>query len=234
MLTFNQNQRLAAAGFVVVPSLKDFVAARKLFDAIRFELGVPRSMNFLRCHREDPTINIVESTMKTTRKFGDQWHSDHAYESPPPAYTCLLGEIIPRSGGETALLNRINLAGKLPKYLTRYLEKHDFRLRPPQEAIAKAHQVGLKALPERKTTGIELVNGEPCVMISPYHVRIEDNEAHSGALIDLFTFFDKNKITVEWAENMILIWDNRTMFHKSVNNYEAQHRRMYRSIVDLG
>jgi alpha-ketoglutarate-dependent taurine dioxygenase len=213
-------------GFAASDPFGSFVSGLEAFNDVRKQLGTPRVFSWLKT-TEDDSINLVESKQSTARKFGDIWHQDHAYEQDPPRYTILLSELIPRDGGETKFVCRRKIASKVSRKERERLKSGKFLISPPENAVTSSLERGI-SLNSRTSTGISSRDGHDVMELSPYHSK--QDELHW--LSQIYSVYDSLSETVTWQPNMLVVWDNFRVFHKAINNYGDQHRRMFRSIID--
>lgn len=217
-------------GFSKSIEFDSFDKAFHFFNYIRVIVGRPRKFDWLKT-LEDQSINLVESIDATPTKFGDIWHQDHAYESVPPRYTILVSEVVPLSGGETRFVCRRKLCDSLEPTTKQQLCAESFKISPPANAVKNAISRGVN-LQSRASKGIVSRDGHEVVEISPYHTPVEDAETLVEQIQKLYSQYDALSVAVTWRPNMVVIWDNYRVFHKAINNYGSQHRRMFRSVID--
>lgn len=217
-------------GFAASSPFDSFTSGLEAFNAVRKQLGTPRVFPWLTTIVDD-SINLVESTQSTSRKFGDIWHQDHAYEQNPPRYTILLSELVPESGGETKFVCRRKIVSQISQEERDRLRFGKFMISPPENAIKSSLEKGI-SLDSRETSGISIRDNYEVVELSPYHTPVEQKEEELEWLLQVYSSYDPLSEAVIWQPNMLVVWDNFRVFHKAVNNYGEQHRKMYRSVID--
>lgn len=191
------------------------------------------------------TVNTIDSaTKKTLANY--IWHTDQAYRSEPTRFTALFGEMIPALGGDTIFANATAAYDLLDPLLAQYLETltaiqnydaqgfltyaygHDPEklaaqrvLYPPIETpvIRKHPETGHKQIfvTELYTTRI--------VGLTPV--------ASQSLLNLLFDLIKSPEIQtrVQWEEGAALLWDNRTVQHRGVNDFGESRRLLHRAVI---
>jgi taurine dioxygenase len=172
------------------------------------------------------------------------WHTDGAHFPAPPSYTILHAVEIPPAGGDTEFADLISAFAALPAERQRelegmkathsYGEKHlniggplgkpdEVRDAPPvTHPLVRTHPSGAKSL-----------------YIGMYAVRIPgmaDEEARDllRGLLEHATQ-PQFVFTQKWRPGDLVMWDNRCMLHRAVQNFEMKkHRRIMRRTVVKG
>jgi|TARA_B100000530_G_scaffold329205_1_gene270906 taurine dioxygenase len=207
------------------------------FNALRF--GIDGS----------PEIYIISNINKDgkpigTRRAGENWHTDMSYAKEPAAATMLYAVEVPNLNGlplgDTAFANAAAAWDALPKKLQDAVINlrgvFDFRGRKRNspvsaEDIAKYPPVDHPIVRSHPRTGRK----------SLYIVRydctsiISKDAQESAALIEALAdhivkpeFIYQHK----WQEGDIVVWDNCTVQHRAILDYELPHRRlMWRTTV---
>ena len=201
------------------------------FNALRF--GIDGS----------PEIYIISNINKDgkpigTRRAGENWHTDMSYAKEPAAATMLYAVEVPNLNGlplgDTAFANAAAAWDALPKKLQDAVINlrgvFDFRGRKRNwpvsaEDIAKYPPVDHPIVRSHPRTGRK----------SLYIVRydctsiISKDAQESAALIEALAdhivkpeFIYQHK----WQEGDIVVWDNCTVQHRAILDYELPHRRL--------
>lgn len=196
-------------------------------------------------------IAVVKEADETKRlNFGGNWHTDWSFLPTPPSYTLLHARELPPFGGDTLFANQIQAFESLSSGLKAMLQQmhavHSAR-RPygPQSHLAnKSHlrsmkiKTGVEALAEflHPVVRRHQVTGLAALYVNKgYTIRFADmTEAESAGLLDyLYEHCARAEfiIRVTWKVNMLTIWDNRTVQHFAVNDYDGYRREMHRTSV---
>ena len=200
----------------------------------------------------DHIIAVCRGADETAPIFAENWHTDWSFQKTPPAATCLQARIIPPVGGDTCFANQQLAAASLPEALRTAVTGrnaiHSAKLpyapegvygdddrstdrsmdiRADQTAYAEQTHPLLSAHPE---TGVERIFG--CV---GYIVGIEglpDDEA-LDILLQLMAHQSEERFvyTHQWENDMLLIWDNRSVLHKATGGYEGYERLLHRTTI---
>src|SRR5688572_28372070 len=172
------------------------------------------------------------------------WHTDKAYLRTPSLMTLLWGQEIPPAGGDTQFVNTEVAYDDLPeatkqriqglrvvqsfKHMLDSLDQHDIiraeDIPPPVEhPLVRTH-------PE---------TGRKSLFVANYSSGIVGmGEAEGRKLIaELLEHATQEKyiFTQRWKNHDLVIWDNRSLLHRAIPNYDmGMHRRILRRCVVRG
>ena len=172
------------------------------------------------------------------------WHTDKAYLATPSLMTLLWGEEVPPEGGDTHFVNTEEAYDSLPeamkqrigglrvvqsfKHMLDQLGQHDIiraeDIPPPVEhPLVRTH-------PE---------TGRKSLFVANYSSGIVGMDEKEGrALIaDLMQHATQEKYVFvqRWKKHDLVIWDNRSLLHRAIPNYDmSRHRRILRRCVVRG
>ena len=172
------------------------------------------------------------------------WHTDKAYLRTPSLMTLLWGQEIPPAGGDTQFVNTEVAYDDLPeatkrriqglrvvqsfKHMLDSLDQHDIiraeDIPPPVEhPLVRTH-------PE---------TGRKSLFVANYSSGIVGmSEAEGRKLIaELLEHATQEKyiFTQRWRKHDLVIWDNRSLLHRAIPNYDmGKHRRILRRCVVRG
>ncbi len=187
----------------------------------------------------------------TSPIFAESFHSDWSFMADPPIATVLFGLDIPPEGGDTFFVNqhkalaempdelKTRLSGKTAVHSARYAYSPEgaygkeenigsMDIRPSEEAYKQHSHEVLRAHPE---------TGEPGIFGAPfaYIVGIEgmpDEEAHPlVAEMHEWQIQDRFVYQHKWRNNMLVMWDNRSVLHRASGGYEGHRRELHRVTV---
>ena len=221
------------------------------FENFSLEFGNFGEDPFLGGLEEKP--NIVEVKRLASEKaspFGGGWHSDWSFQSNPPAATFLLSKIIPPVGGDTLFANtqkayedlddemklkinnlKVVHSAKLPYaddgFYATEKETRSMNIITSKEAKKEQIHPLVKTHPETQKKGL---------FINPvYTSRILDvpDEESFLLLSTLYEHMTQEKYVFrhKWSENMLLMWDNRTVMHMAEGGYDGYDRLLYRITI---
>jgi taurine dioxygenase len=77
--------------------------------------------------------------------------------------------------------------------------------------------------------------GEPALYMGIHTVGLEGfSEAEAKPLIDMLLAHltrPENTMRLRWTPGTLAIWDNRSVLHNAINDYQGKRRRMHRITV---
>ena len=232
-------------GLIVFPKLplshdefKDFALSFGEFGDDPFISSLPDYPNI---------AEIKRSAKEKATPFGGTWHSDWSFMKKPPSATLLHSKIIPPFGGNTLFANTEKAFAALPDEMKDKLrnlkvihsakipyaddgfyalekEERSMKLLPSKEAKATFSHPMIKIHPETK---------KECLFINPvYTINIEGfSEDESQQLLwELYEHMIQDQFIYEhvWNENMLIMWDNRTVMHQATGGYDGYDRLLHR------
>ena len=221
------------------------------FENFSLEFGNFGDDPFLGGLEEKP--NIVEVKRLASEKaspFGGGWHSDWSFQSNPPAATFLLSKIIPPVGGDTLFANtqkayedlddemklkinnlKVVHSAKLPYaddgFYATEKETRSMNIITSKEAKKEQIHPLVKTHPETQKKGL---------FINPVYTShiLDVTEEESFLLLSqLYEHMTQEKYIFrhKWSENMLLMWDNRTVMHMAEGGYDGYDRLLHRITI---
>ncbi len=232
-------------GLIVFPKLplshdefKDFALSFGDFGDDPFISSLPDYPNI---------AEIKRSANEKATPFGGTWHSDWSFMKTPPSATLLHSKIIPPVGGNTLFANTEKSFAALPEDMKNRLrnlkvihsakipyaddgfyalekEERSMKILPSKEAKATFSHPMVKIHPE---------TNKECLFINPvYTINIEGfSEDESQQLLwELYEHMIQDKFVYEhiWNEDMLIMWDNRTIMHQAMGGYDGYDRLLHR------
>ena len=232
-------------GLIVFPKLplshdefKDFALSFGNFGDDPFISSLPDYPNI---------AEIKRSANEKATPFGGTWHSDWSFMKKPPSATLLHSKIIPPVGGNTLFANtersfaalsdgmknklrnlKVIHSAKIPYaddgFYALEKEERSMKILPSKEAKATCSHPMIKVHPETK---------KECLFINPvYTINIEGfSEDESQELLwELYEHMIQDKFVYEhvWKEDMLIMWDNRTVMHQASGGYDGYERLLHR------
>ncbi len=196
-------------------------------------------------------IAVERAADETAPLFADVWHTDWSFQKTPPAGTCLLGITIPPTGGDTLFSDQHKVFEALPADLRDRLEgqmaihsarrgygkdglygegdapDRSMRILSSDDALATQLHPILRKHPETGQLGVFGCFG--------YIIGIEglDEEAANALLIELYAWQDREDFQYRhrWTPNNLVMWDNRSVLHKSTGGYDGHARCLHRTTI---
>ena len=232
-------------GLIVFPKLplshdefKDFALSFGDFGDDPFISSLPDYPNI---------AEIKRSANEKATPFGGTWHSDWSFMKKPPSATLLHSKIIPPVGGNTLFANTEKSFAALPEDMKNRLrnlkvihsakipyaddgfyalekEERSMKILPSKEAKATYSHPMVKIHPE---------TNKECLFINPvYTINIEGfSEDESQQLLwELYEHMIQDQFVYEhvWNEDMLIMWDNRTVMHQATGGYDGYDRLLHR------
>ncbi len=232
-------------GLIVFPKLplshdefKDFALSFGDFGDDPFISSLPDYPNI---------AEIKRSANEKATPFGGTWHSDWSFMKKPPSATLLHSKIIPPVGGNTLFANTERSFAALPEEMKNKLrnlkvihsakipyaddgfyalekEERSMKILPSKEAKATFSHPMVKIHPE---------TNKECLFINPvYTINVEGfSEDESQQLLwELYEHMIKDQFVYEhvWNDDMLIMWDNRTVMHQATGGYDGYDRLLHR------
>lgn len=195
-------------------------------------------------------VQVKREADEKTPIFAETWHSDWSFLKRPPAATVLYGNVIPPVGGDTLFADQHAAWDGLPGSMKALL-KHRKAIHSARRGYARDGMYGEKdkgrsmaikygdsalktqlhplARPHTET-------GRLALYVSPgYTIGIDgipDDEA-TPILKELFAHQARPEFVYrhKWSQDMLLMWDNRSVIHAATGGYEGQRRLLHRITV---
>ena len=232
-------------GLIVFPKLplshdefKDFALSFGEFGDDPFISSLPDYPNI---------AEIKRSAKEKATPFGGTWHSDWSFMKRPPSATLLHSKIIPPVGGNTLFANTEKAFAALPDEMKDKLRNlkviHSAKIPYADDGFyaLEKEERSMKILPSKKakaTFSHPMIKIHPetkkeCLFINPvYTINIEDfSEDESQQLLwELYEHMIQDQFIYEhvWNENMLIMWDNRTVMHQATGGYDGYDRLLHR------
>jgi alpha-ketoglutarate-dependent taurine dioxygenase len=249
--TFADIEAAFDAHGVIVVRDQNITPAQQLAFALRFgdiEVNYNSSTYGLPDHPEIYLISNVTKDGKPigSRRAGENWHSDMIYSAKPPRATMLYALEVPElhglTLGDTAFANAAAAWDGLPETMKRHIDGmlgiFDFtgrkRSTPPDEAtIARYPPVQHPIVRSHPRTGRKClyINRDDCTGITGLPVE------EAGALIIALSdhvvrpeFLYRHR----WRKGDLVMWDNCTVQHKAILDYDLPQRRLLHRLTIAG
>ena len=200
---------------------------------------------------EHPEIYKISNITKDnkpigSRRAGENWHSDMIYSAKPPRATMLYAIEVPKlhglTLGDTAFANAAAAYDALPETMKQHVDGligiFDFsrrkRSEAPDEATLKRyppvqHPI-VRTHPSTGRKGL-YINRDDCTGI----VGLPSTEAEA-LIVALSDHVIKPEFLYrhQWREGDIVMWDNCTVQHKAVLDYDLPQRRLMHRLTIAG
>ncbi|MES2978453.1 MAG: TauD/TfdA family dioxygenase [Pseudomonadota bacterium] len=177
-------------------------------------------------------------------KSNFNWHSDKSYLPKPSLMTMLYGLEVPPSGGDTEFSNMEMAYDELPQSMKDRLEG----LIVTQSFEYMLDTLGQRAIIEEKDIPPPVKHplvrthpetGKKSLFVGMYACAIDGMpQGEARALIaELLAHAtqEKYRFLQQWQANDFVCWDNRSLVHRAIPNYEmGKYRRVLRRCVVRG
>jgi taurine dioxygenase len=199
--------------------------------------------------------HVVALTREADEKaplFAENWHSDWSFLPEPPIGTCLYSLVIPPVGGDTGFIDQQKALAAMPPALRARIEGRT-ALHSAAAAYAPDGMYGARDEAAGRSMAIRYseeareVRGHPFIIRHPesgretllgcigYIMGVEgmpDDEA-LGLLLELMEWQTREEFqyTHQWRENMLVLWDNRSVLHRAYGGYDGHARILHRVTV---
>ena len=185
-----------------------------------------------------PPADLTMKQLLSTK----MWHTDSSFRKNPAMGSILHGVEVVDKGGETCFTNMEAVYEALPADLKAKVEGrrclHDFAYLSVISGSRKPTAEEMSKMPPiwQPMVRVHPVSGKKSLYISPiYNEKIEGmDDAEAKQLLDiLYEICSEDRFVYEhkWAEDDVVMWDNRATMHR-VYPYDPNTRRvMHRTTV---
>jgi len=200
----------------------------------------------------DHVVSLCRRANEKAPVFAEVWHSDWSFQSSPPIGTCLYSLTIPPIGGNTSFLNQEKALAAMPLELRKKIEGkqgiHSARGGyAPDGAYGEKEKDSDRSMKIKFSEDAYNTQLHPLIAIHPesgretltgclgYIIGIDGMEdADARALLgELYHWQIREEFQYEhqWQENMLVIWDNRSVLHKANAGYDGYDRELHRTTI---
>lgn len=200
----------------------------------------------------DHVIAVERKAQEKAPVFAEAWHTDWSFQEVPPAGTCLYSIKIPPVGGDTGYINQHKALAEMPADLRKKIEgkmaihsarsgyspdgifgdeaqeaDRSMRIIVSEEAKDTRRHPLIRRHPE---TGVEGLFG--CF---GYIIGIEgmSDQESRDLLMEVYHWQTRDEFIYmhSWQENMLVMWDNRSVLHKATGGYDGYDRLLHRTTI---
>lgn len=197
-----------------------------------------------------PQIAMVLKEPDQKQNIGGSWHTDHTYDVAPAMGSILYALETPRTGGDTMFASMYlayetlsdGLKATLESLNARHSSRHVFgKIRAERGnddtvgRIKNAELATQDAIHPAVITHPE--TGRKALYVNPgFTLGFEGwTDAESKPLLDyLYAHAARPEFTCRfrWKPGSLAFWDNRSTWHRALNDYQGQRRLMHRITVE--
>ena len=166
---------------------------------------------------------------RSSKAANYHWHTDKPYYPAPPLMTSLYAVELPPAGGDTAFANMTLAYEALPAAVKQRIAGLRVAFRPAFDAaLPGADHPLVRTHPDTDRKSLYIGNHSVGIVGLP--------EAEGLALLaELLAHATQPQFvyTHRWQLGDLVMWDNRCLLHRAVNNYDSGRyaRIMHRSVV---
>lgn len=189
-------------------------------------------------------ITIIDSTLGDR---ADMWHADESFLPSPPIVSMTHAKILPPTGGDTCWASMTAAYAALSDRMQQHLDGlsawHD--MNQPMTLALRAGAATLdryldvvnqKRRHLHPVVITHPVSGRKALYVSPTYVtHIEGVPAAESAMLLTFLYAHCQQIAfmfrLRWTAGDMVIWDNRSVLHHAILDYQPHQRRMQRASV---
>jgi len=193
---------------------------------------------------------LKEADERNISTFGGTWHSDFSFLPEPPSLTLLFAVEVPDAGGDTLWASQTAAYAALSAGMKRLVDPlravqtaWPHGTRGPGAGVAVSRSIGMvrnDPAADREilhpVVRVHPQTGERALFVNPvYTQRFEDMTVAESAplLAFLFDHAVRPEFTCRfrWTAGALAIWDNRSLLHLALNDYDGTRRLLHRTTV---
>ncbi|MBK3748372.1 TauD/TfdA dioxygenase family protein [Stutzerimonas balearica] len=189
-------------------------------------------------------ITVIDSKLGDR---ADMWHHDESFLPSPPIVTMTHAQILPPCGGDTCWISMTSAYDALSERMKQYLDGlsawHD--MNAPMTAALRQNVVSYERY-------LEVINGKrrhlhPLVITHPvtgrkalylsptYTTHIDGLAVPESDAILAYLHAHCQQVHFgfrhRWTVGDMVLWDNRSVLHNAILDYQPHQRRMHRASV---
>ena len=197
-------------------------------------------------------IAVCRRADETAPVFAEVWHTDWSFQKIPPAGTCLYSITIPPVGGNTGFVNQHLAFNKMPAELRdRIADKNAIHSArggyAPDGAYGEKEQDSDRSMNILFSDDAYQTQTHPLIRTHPetgnraiygcigYIIGIEgmDEPSARQLLSDVYSWQTREEFQYqhEWSEDMLVMWDNRSVLHMANGGYDGHDRLLHRTTI---
>lgn len=214
--------------------------------------GVGDDPFFVSISDKTPVVALTRRADEKAPVFAEAWHTDWSFKEQPPIGTCLYSHVIPPVGGDTGFINQQKALAEMPAELRSRLEDK-VGLHCAAVAYAPDGTYGEREKDSDRSMKIlysdeaRRKQGHPLIRTHPesgnstlfgcygYIMEVEGmtREDAQSLLLEMYAWQTREEFqyTHKWQENMLVLWDNRSVLHKANSGYDGYARELHRTTI---
>ena len=224
-------------------------------DLVRFTRyfgGLGDDPYFESINPENPVVALTRRADEKAPVFAETWHSDWSFKENPPIGTCLYSLTIPPVGGDTSFIDQEKALAEMPADLRARIDGrmalHSAALAYAPEGTYGEREAGSdRSMKILYSETARDVHAHPFVLRHPesgretlfgcfgYIIGVEgmDEEEAAELIRDVYVWQTRPEFRYHhhWQENMLVLWDNRSVLHKANGGYDGYDRELHRTTI---
>ncbi len=214
--------------------------------------GVGDDPFFVPINKNTPVVALTRRADEKAPVFAEAWHTDWSFKAEPPIGTCLYSITIPPVGGDTGFIDQEKALAAMPAELrarlTGKMGLHSAAVAyAPDGTYGEKEKYSDRSMKILYSEEARKVQAHPLIRTHPesgketlfgcfgYIMRIEDmdDDAARELLLEMYAWQCREEFqyTHRWSENMLVIWDNRSVLHKANSGYDGYARELHRTTI---
>ncbi len=189
---------------------------------------------------------VVDGVRQGRPDAGQYWHSDLTYEEKPSLGSVMYALEVPATGGDTLFASTAHAYEQLSPAMQNMLDDltaiHEF-----SHAFGRSNTASLKVdrgtLDRRPPVEHPVVRRHPetgrkCLFVNPgFTVRIKELSLDESNAVLEFLYDHMTRpewvLRYKWRKGDVIMWDNRSLIHRGVGDYDATTpRHMHRTTIE--
>jgi len=196
-----------------------------------------------------PSIATLLKEPDQKSAVGEQWHTDHSYDTIPALGSVLHAIELPPFGGDTLFVSMAAAYDALTPSFRNMLDglyaihssRHAFGAASSQHEAAKTGRLGNPELATQDSRHPIVIthplSGRKGLYVNPgFTLHIEGmSESESAAILGFIYEHCQTpefQCRIRWNEGDVTMWDNRATWHKALNDYHGHRRYMHRVTIE--
>lgn len=196
-----------------------------------------------------PMIAEVRKEPDQLTNIGEDWHTDHSYDTEPAFTSIAYARIVPSFGGDTVFASMTaaydalsdGLKSTLCRMRARHSSRHVFGYDTTDVETRQTGRVNNPQLAVQDAVHPVVIThpgtGRQSLYVNPdFTVGFEDwTDEESKPLLEyLYRHAGQPRFTcrLSWREGTVTMWDNRATWHCALNDYHGQRRLLHRITVE--
>lgn len=189
-------------------------------------------------------ITVIDSKLGDR---ADMWHHDESFLPSPPIVTMTHAQILPPCGGDTCWISMTSAYDALSERMKQYLDGlsawHD--MNGPMTAALRQNVVSYERYLEVINTKrrhlhplvtTHPITGRKALYLSPtYTTHIDGLAGPESDAILAYLHAHCQQVHFgfrhRWTVGDMVLWDNRSVLHNAILDYQPHQRRMHRASV---